>query len=229
MATFRRLIQPGLDAVVANWRPFLLIQTCAAIVLIAYYTLAPVREFGETLAEFKRNGGIPFAAISVVFAAVFLPELARRITKTPRDKPFTWGDFGFQAAYFAFLGVLLDWFYSLLATVFGDTPAPGIVATKIAVDLIFLTAVFNMPLVTALFAWRDAGFEIKGARALLANGGFWQRYVPLLIGAWAFWLPVLVCLYSLPGSLQFVFSVLAEAAWCLLLVHLASKRPATTP
>ncbi|MBW7929038.1 MAG: hypothetical protein H3C58_13330, partial [Fimbriimonadaceae bacterium] len=47
--------------------------------------------------------------------------------------------------------------------------------------------------------------------------------VPALIPCWAFWIPILICVYSLPANLQFVFALLAEAAWSILFVFIATN------
>lgn len=223
--SLRRLLQPGLDAVVKTWRPFVLIQFGCLLMVVGYYTLPPIHRFCAVLADWKLRGGPVFAALSVAGAAVALPEIARRITRVPRDKPLTLADIAFQGGYFAALGITIDAFYSGLGALIGYDPTFRVVATKLACDMICFSGFFSMPIAVVLFAWRDADFRFRPAGALLANGGFWERYVPLIVTCWAFWLPVMACLYSLPVDLQFVFAVLAEAAWCLLLVTTASRTP----
>lgn len=220
-----RIFEPGRDAVVKNWRPFLAIQAACVVVVASYYAFAPVREAGSVLARWKFQGGLPFAAVSVAFAAVILPELARRLTRSPRDRPLTLADLVFQLGYFSFLGILLDLLYTVLARIVGAEPSLEVVLIKLTIDLTIFSALISMPLAVLLFAWRDADFSYAEARRILGGGGFLRRYSPVLVTCWAFWLPVLICLYSLPFGLQFVFSVLAEAAWCLLLVSTASRLP----
>lgn len=193
--------------------------------VVGYYTLQPIADACAVLATWKAEGGILFAALSVAVAAVVLPEIARRVTKTPRDKPFTLGDLTFQFLYFAGLGIAIDMLYRGLGILFGNDPSPIVVVEKLCFDMLVFSGVFSMPLAVVLFAWRDGDFQWRKGWALLRRGGFLERYVPLLVTCWAFWIPVMGCLYSLPVNLQFVFVVLAEAAWCLLLVTAASRVP----
>jgi len=221
----KRILAPGWNAVVQNWRAFVAIQAVCVLFVIGYYTYKPIENGCAVLARWKASGGWTFAALSVAIAAVVLPELARRITKTPRDKPLTIADLAFQFLYFAGLGVAINTLYSGLGMWLGNDPSPRIVIEKLCFDMFVFSGFFSMPLAVVLFAWRDADFRFRPSRALLRNGGFLERYVPLLVTCWAFWFPVMACLYSLPVDLQFVFAVLAEAAWCLLLVTAASREP----
>jgi len=221
----KRVLAPGWNAVVANWRPLVAIQFVCLLLVVGYYTLTPIQNACAVLAKWKADGGVLFAALSVAIAAAILPEIARRITKVPRDKPLTIGDVTFQFAYFAVLGIAIDFLYRGLGILLGDSPTPIVVIEKVLCDMIGFSGFFSMPLAVVLFSWRDADFKFAGVPPLLKNGGFLERYIPLLITCWAFWFPVMACLYSLPVNLQFVFVVLAEAAWCLLLVTAASRTP----
>lgn len=221
----KQALQPGWDAVAKNWRPFVAIQVACVLLVIGYYTLPAVQQVCAFLAKLKVEGGLPFAAISVAVAAVAIPEVARRLTRVARDKPLTWADLCFQVGYFAVLGLALNALYRGLGLWLGDEPSPVVVLEKLLFDMIAFSGLFSMPLAVVLFAWRDADFHLSGVRPLLQDGGFLGRYVPLLITCWGFWTPVMACLYSLPVDLQFVFAVLAEAAWCLLLVTAASRAP----
>jgi hypothetical protein len=221
----RRVLAPGWNAVVKNWRPFLAIQITCALLVAGYYTIPGIENVCGALAQMKRQGGLSFSALSVAIAAVALPEIARRATKAPRDKPLSIGDLVFQGTYFAILGISIDTLYRGLGIWLGDDPTPTVVLQKVLFDMVVFSGVFSMPLAVVLFAWRDADFSWREGIELLRRGGFMERYVPLLITCWAFWSPVMACLYSLPVDLQFVFAVLAEAAWCLLLVTAASRVP----
>ena len=221
----KRVLAPGVNAVVKNWRSFVAIQIVCVLFVVGYYTLKPIENSCAVLAEWKANAGLLGAALSVAIAAVIIPEIARRATRTPRDKPFTFTDVAFQFLYFAGLGIVIDTLYKGLGMWLGSEPTPAVVTEKVLFDMFIFSGFFSMPLAVVLFAWRDADFKFKLTGVLLRRGGFFERYVPLLVTCWAFWFPVMSCLYSLPVSLQFVFVVLAEAAWCLLLVTAASRAP----
>ena len=50
--------------------------------------------------------------------------------------------------------------------------------------------------------------------------------MPLLIPGWAFWIPMTLMIYSLPGELQFCMFSLALAAWSLIMIFVADRRTA---
>jgi hypothetical protein len=58
----------------------------------------------------------------------------------------------------------------------------------------------------------------------LRNGGFAKLYWPLMVTCWAFWIPVLACVYSMPKDMQFVLFICANAAWSLLLVTMGTSK-----
>ena len=221
----RRVLAPGINAIKSTWRAFIFIQILCLLFVVGFYTVPSIARTCAVLAQWKVNAGLLGAALSVAVAAVIIPETARRITRTPRDKPLTIGDIAFQFLYFAGLGIAIDTLYKGLGMWLGDDPSPRVVSEKVLFDMFIFSGLFSMPTATVLFAWRDGNFRFRPTAALLKRGGFLERYVPLLVTCWAFWFPVMACLYSLPVNLQFVFVVLAEAAWCLLLVSTASRTP----
>src|SRR5690349_1451164 len=107
----KRILAPGWNAVILNWRAFVAIQVVCVLMVVAYYALPSVQSACAVLARWKEEGGIAFAALSVAIAAVIIPEIVRRATRTPRDKPLTFGDVLFQFLYFAGLGIAIDILY----------------------------------------------------------------------------------------------------------------------
>lgn len=200
----------------------MLIQATVVVLVVLYYTLPAAQAFGEVLSEWKARGGLWFPALSTALAAGLLPEVARRLAGGPRTRPFSMGELAFQLGYFAFLGVLIDRLYWILGVLFGDDPTLVVVLTKLACDLIIFSALLSMPLAVFLFAWKDTGFRFGRTFQMLSGGEFRRRYVPTLVLCWLFWGPVLAALYSMPVSLQFMLALLAEAAWALLIVHMAT-------
>jgi hypothetical protein len=199
-----------------------LIQSAIVVLVVLYYTVPSAQAVGEVIGEWKAKGGLWFPALSTALAAGLLPEVARLAVGGPRSRPFTAGELAFQLAYFGFLGVLIDRLYWVLGVLFGDNPSVGVVLIKTACDLIVFAGVISMPLAVFLFAWKDTGFRIGRTLQMLSRGEFMRRYVPTLVLCWLFWAPVLAALYALPVSLQFMMALLAEAAWALLIVHMAT-------
>jgi hypothetical protein len=208
-------------AVVANWRPFVLIQACAALLVVAYYAVPGAAAGTAWLATTKRSGGLPFSALSTAFAGAVLPVIAKRVTG--RREAFDFVDFLFQAAFFGFLGITVDLLYQLMAVIFGDVASPSVVFRKVLVDQFVYGPFISIPISTSAFLWKDAGFSFR--RTVLAGrDGVWtSRYAMLLISCWAFWIPVLACVYAMPTNLQFCLFLCAQGAWGLLLLAMSGR------
>lgn len=215
-------IAAGRGAIVANWRPFVLIQACAVAFVVAYYQIPGAEAATASLAQLKVRGGLPLSAFTTAFAGAVIPAVAKRLTGMGKGK-FDWGDFAFQFAFFAFLGVTIDLLYQGLAVVFGDVATPAVVFKKVLVDQFVYAPLVSITLSTTIFLWKDAGFSIAKTREL-GKGGVWAaRYVSLLIMCWSFWGPMLACVYAMPTDLQFCLFLCAQGAWGLLLLSISGR------
>ena len=194
------------------------IQAAALMAAAAYYLIPQVQPALASVAEFKKQVGLPFAAVSTALAGVVLPEAARAIT---RQKRSSLGDLGYQAMLYAILGVTIDLLYRGLAELLGGKASIGLVAEKILVDQLVYSPLFSIPLSTFVFLFRDVRFDWGRVLGAVRNGEFAKRYVALLITCWGFWGPVLAAVYAMPSNLQFVMFLCAEGAWSLLLVTVA--------
>lgn len=220
---WRGAVEPGLQAVRANLRPFLLIQACAIALLAAYYASPGFQRAGEPLIRFKELAGLAFSAASTMFAGYVLPWLAKRaVGVSTRDDV---REIALQCSLFALLGSIIDLWYRGLAVVIGAGTGPGIVAIKVLADQFVFSPLVSIPISTAMFGWRDAGFSLGRTRALFGGGEFARRYWPLLVTCWCFWLPILCVVFALPVGLQFWMFLCAQAAWSLLLVHVNRRSP----
>jgi hypothetical protein len=212
------VVEPGFRAVRANLRPFLAIQACALCLLAAYYASPTFQRAGEPLTRFKESAGLAFSAASTMFAGYALPWLAKRAAGIRFQDDAR--EIALQCSLFALLGAIVDLWYRGLALVIGAGTGPGIVAVKVLADQFVFSPLVSIPISTAVFGWRDAGFSFSRARCLLTGGGFASRYWPLLVTCWCFWLPILCVVFALPVGLQFWMFLCAQGAWSLLLVHI---------
>lgn len=201
-----------------------MIQAAAVALVVAYYGSSAVRIACARLAAVKAAGGIPFAALSASMAGALMPELARLVAdrgsgqwrgRAPR--------IAFNLAFFAFNGVVVDALYRLAAWLFGT----GTDARTVAVKTLFDQFVFNplwLPLIVALYLWRQNRFRWAPTWATLRAPGFYRtRVLPLMLPSWCFWIPMVVIIYALPVPLQFLLFVLALAAWSLIMVFIADN------
>ncbi len=223
--SLREAARPGLQAIKDHLKPFLLIQVCAAILVVAYYQSPAIQAFSASLASIKVHGGYVFAALSTAFAGVFLPELFKAITRDQRR--YGLRELAFNAFIFALNGVLVDWFYRLQGVIFGDSNSFGTIVMKVLVDQIVFAPFIAVPVVLTLFQWRDLGFDTRGTFKALGPRFMLNRVLPVQIVGWAYWFPMVSAIYALPLNLQFILFLFAEAAWSLLLVHVAKGQTVT--
>jgi hypothetical protein len=215
----------GLAALRQFWRPFVLIQSVAIALGLAYRFNDTVRSACVVLARLKTAGGLPFAAITSAVAGGLLPELAKRlVARAPiGDRARAWRDLAFTATFFAVNGVLVDGMYRTLARVLGNDARVTTIATKVAFDQFAFTPIV-MTVATVLFLLRRRGWSWSRTRPELRRGFIGARVMPLLVPAWCFWIPIVAIVYALPVPLQFLMFAFALAAWSLILVFIASDR-----
>ena len=218
ISRFAEAAADGFDAVRRNAKPFLLIQGLAIGMAAAYAFVPGAKEAMTGVAAFKREGGLPFAAISTALASVLLPEVARRMTGKPRSDM---GDLIFQLLFFALIGIAVDLFYGGLGVLFGPGLDPATIAKKLLVDQLVFSPFVATPFATVAFLWKEGGFSTAGTvEAFREHGGFRVRYLRTIVPNWCYWPPVLVAVYAMPRELQFVLFLFVQAAWSLILVEL---------
>jgi hypothetical protein len=213
----------GLAALRRFYRPFLLIQVAALLVVLSYYWSPSLREFCARLAALKVRGGLPFAALSASLAGALVPEVAKWIGDSHRyTLAGRRGELAFNFVFFAFNGVVIDILYRGEASLFGVDAAVATIAKKVAFDQFVFTPLW-LALIIALFMWRNERFSLRSTVAALRLPGFYGvRVVPLLLSAWCFWIPMVCVIYALPVPLQFVLFILALGAWSLIMVFVAN-------
>ena len=205
------------------WKPFLLIQGSAVATVAAYYASPGFAQVADSAARFKDAGGLAFSAIGAAIAGFVLPEVAKRFTGHQGSKL---SDAVFQICFFAIIGCGIDLLYRLLGAWLGGGVDPATVAKKVAFDQFVATPFGTMPYSVVAFAWHESGFSFGKLRERLSNGGFLRRYIRLLLTCWAFWMPILAAIFSMPVSLQFVLFLFVQGAWSLLLVGVSRHQPA---
>ncbi len=220
------LAQPGWNAVVRNWRPFLTIQGAAIAAAIAYYVFPSIPQALAGVSDFKRSAGLPFAAVSTAIAGALLPEIAKRLTRG-RGTPAM--DLLFRGLLYGLIGASVDILYRLLSQILGADPSFRVVFEKVLVDQFVYSPLVSIPICTFAFLWRDEGFNSRKTLLAVREGEFLRRYPPVLVTCWGFWGPTIAAVYAMPTNLQFILFLCAEGAWSLLLVAVAGNdRPATT-
>jgi len=218
----RQAVASSRAAVAKNWRPFLLIQACTAALVAAYYLIPAASEATATLARIKADGGLLGTALATALASVVLPLAAKKVTGLGKDR-FDLADFVFQFLFFCILGISVDLLYQGLAVLFGNEASPAVIVRKLLVDQFLFAPLIAIPFSTSAFLWKDAGFSFGRTVREGKNGVWIVRYVTLLLSCWAFWFPVVICVYAMPTNLQFCLYLCAQAAWGLLLLAMSGR------
>lgn len=243
-AAARSPFSAGLTALRRFWRPFVLIQSAAVALGLAYRSSDAVRAACVGLARWKTAGGLPFTAIIGAVAGGLLPELAKAVTgrgpgrdSAPSDgaarakrERRAWRDARFNLAFFAVNGIAVDGLYRTAARLFGNDAQLSTVIEKIAFDQLVFTPTWSA-LALMLFLARRRGWSWRRTRAELGQDGvegfvrgfLGARVLPLLVSNWCFWIPIVAIVYALPGPLQFLMFAFALAAWSLIMVFIANQ------
>jgi len=222
--TIQDAMKPGISAVVSHWKPFLLIQAMALLCVVAYYKSQAFANVAGVLQDWKVAGGLTFAFLAGALAGGLVPEMARMATGMVEGSGWQrWHQVLWTSLVFGVVGVFIDLFYKLQALLFGTGIDPATLAYKTAFDMFVFAAFFCIPFEVASLQWPQKGYRpiefIKGFGAATYR----DNVLPVLLPCWAFWIPVLACVYAMPMNLQFVFAIFAEAAWSIIVVYVATR------
>ena len=211
----------GAAALRRFWRPFLLIQTSAALLAIAYRVSIPFREACAQAAAWKTAGGLPVAAATSALAGGVLPEIAKLVADRGRSALRGRGsEVLFNIAFFALDGIVIDLLYRGEARFFGSDAQLGTVVEKVAFDQFVFSPLWSI-FIVVLFLWRQRGYSLSATLPALGRGFYQARVVPLIVPNWLFWIPMVSIIYALPVALQFLLFVPALGAWSLIMVFIA--------
>ncbi|CAN5463917.1 hypothetical protein BH10PLA1_BH10PLA1_09110 [soil metagenome] len=221
----RAIAQPGIDAIRKLWLPFLVIQACGLIVVVAYFYVEPFKRFCEMLARVKQAGGYPFAALAMGVASGVAPEVFKYITGVDRsldNKRLR--NLTFNFLLFCVAGLPVDKFYRWLPEVFGSNNTPLVVAKKVAVDQFVYSPLVGLAIVAVAYTWREHRYRIGPTLRSFGVAWYISRVATLLLPCWAYWMPMTTLMYSLPSTLTFVFGVPASAAAATVLIAVAERK-----
>ncbi len=222
--TIRDAVNPGVAAIRSSWRPFILIQVTAIALVFIYYQSRPLQVVSEKLAAIKESGGLWFAFISCAIACGILPEIAKALTGT-LPKLDKWWIIGVvhTSVVFGAVGIFVDLFYQFQGVLFGTGVDPLTLTQKTLFDMGVFAPLFCIPFEVATLEWGHHRYRMKALWGNMTPLAYRDRVLPVLLPCWAFWIPVLLCVYSLPPNLQFPFAMLAEAAWSIIVVFVTKR------
>lgn len=199
----------------------MLIQACVVGLVIAYYNVPAVADFANNLGVLKAQGGLPFAFIATAFAGVVLPEIFKIASNDGRRLPVA--ELAYMILVFGINGIIVDLLYRFLSYLFGNDNTFSTVALKVVVDQTFAAPLLFMPYFMLMVLWRHNGFNFAALRADLKAMPLFVRIWPAIVVGWAFWIPALCGIYAMPLKVQFVLFLFVEAAWSLIIIHVANS------
>lgn len=219
---FRTYLSPGLAALRRYWKAFVAIQAGALLIVVGYFTWNSFAAACEWLAEVNRRGGVWAAAGVSAVAGGLLPELAKAATGAEIDWRRWRRDVGFNVVFFAVSGAAVFVFYALQARVFGTGNDWGTLGKKVAVDQFVFSVFWSTPFGLTAYALHQHHYNVIRAWPDINPMRIVVKAPSLLLPTWAFWLPMVTMVYSMPVGLQFPLFACALAAWSLLLVFIAT-------
>ena len=198
----------------------LLIQLGAVALVAIYYQSRGLQAWCSELADFKAKGGLPFAALAGAFAGGIIPEFVKWVTGNGSKKQ-AWQEVACVSLYFAFMGFSVDILYTFFGRIYGMGHEPLTILKKTASDMGVFCPLIAVSTTVVAFTWKDVGFSWTKMCEAFSGGGYWDRYIKVLLPNWMIWIPVVSAIYCLPVNLQFLTAQLAEAAWSIVIVHIS--------
>jgi len=204
-------------------RSVLFIQLLSIGTVIVYYRFEEFRSVLDRIGEAKGAHPILFAFLSSVIAGSVIPEVVKTVMGD-RD----WGrrriaDAAHNALMFSVNGVFCERFYWIMGIWYGTDNSLGTVVKKILTDSFGYSPFVSLPIFVGLTLLRlNGGNPVKTFRSL-DKAILLERYAPMLLPMWIYWLPLQACIYFLPPNLQFPFAQLCVAAWSLVLVFVVNR------
>lgn len=214
----------GWHGVQALFRPGLVLQAAALGLVLAYYYVPAAHGFFEGLAAWRTAGGYWFSAGATAVCGGLLPFLYLRANPATRAAN-PWPHLAFFTLFWAWKGAETDLWYRILAAVFGQDNDAGTIASKVFTDQFGWNAFYAAPFGNLFFAWKDAGFRWSPVFAdVRAGRWYYRRVLPVLLGVWAVWIPVVTCVYALPSPLQMPLFNVVLCFWSLLFANITGRQ-----
>lgn len=206
------------------WLPFVLIQFCALLIVIAYFRVESFARWCDMLGRIKADWGLLFVMLTMPLAGTVVPEIVKFITGVDRSLTrHRLADMLYLVPWFMFIGVAVDLFYRAMNTTLGDAPEPHIVLTKVLLDQLLFTPLLGAVYLPVAFTFRRNGFSIARTIREISPNWYVREVVPIIVPIWAYWFPMCILMYALPAGLTFVFGVSGSAASATIMVAVASR------
>ncbi len=219
---------PALRGVRANFVPGLVLQACAAALVLGYFQLPWLRDAFTQVGELKVRYGYVYSALSTSFFAGIIPYLILRLSgRYDRRRPLP--EMAFFVLFWLYRGVEVDVFYRAQAAWFGDQPSVAVISKKVFVDQFIYNPLWACPTQMFVFLWKDSGFSARRMKASLQGRVLLERTMLIMMTTWAVWVPAVAVIYTLPSALQLPLCNLVACFWTLLLTFISTDSTSGSP
>ncbi|WP_309380554.1 hypothetical protein [Cerasicoccus frondis] len=222
-----RAFNKGSDAIKRSLAPAILVWGLMAAIAAVYYGIPASHAFFIKLDALRASLGIMFPFLGMGLSVGVLAETMKVLFSPERRwKKENTITAGFNLFMFGVLGVTQSFFYDAQTWLIGSGNTPRILLAKMLIDQFIWTVFFANPYQTLLFTWKEKGFNTRQVMSELRPFKvFWGLQVlPVLITNWAFWIPMVLIIYSFPTTLQLPLVILAVTIWVLLLTILTQSK-----
>ncbi len=224
--SWKGAIVPAVSGVKRSWAPMLLIQAVGAGLVAFYYANETFRADLSALEAIKSHGGIPLDLVAGATAGGVAPQLAKLATGRADPRlPAFWSSMLFAGFVYSIVAVQVDLFYQFQGFVFGTGRDWVTLTKKTLVDMAIFAPVISIPSAVLLFELRKVDYSPARLWFRTKNSFYRSKIMPALIPCWAFWIPMLFCIYAMPPNLQFPLAQVAEASWAVLFIFIAAGSP----
>ena len=220
---------PAWQAARERLRSVLFIQLLSAGVVVSYYSVDSVRLFMDRIGVVKGHNPILFAFLGSVTAGTIIPEIVKMIMGERNWTRRRFSDALHNGLMFAVNGVVCERFYVLLGIWVGTDNSWKTVGGKILIDSFIYSPFISLPIFVGLTLLRLNDWSPARTARSLDRAIFLERYAPMLLPMWIYWIPLQACIYALPSNLQFPFAQLCVAAWSLVLVFVVNRHDLHRP
>jgi len=106
--------------------------------------------------------------------------------------------------WWALMGMLVSYFYTLQAAWFGSEANLQTVLLKVLADMAGFTIFIGAPFNAISHLWKDCGWDTARLRAAMGPGWYRRLVLPNLLTNYFVWFPGTLIFYSMPTDLQLV-------------------------
>jgi len=219
---FMRSVRMGLAAARANIVPAAMLWTIAIGLVVAYYSIEPVRGALGEVAALKDRYGLLYSMVSTALFGGLLPLVFQSIPRSTRSQ-VKWRHLPFFLIFWAVKGAEIDLFYRWLAFVFGDGNDVATILPKVLFDMFVWGPLWAVPSMALTYIWKDCGYSWQRFRQRLGKHWYRERVLPVFITNLAIWIPAVSAIYSFPSVLQLPVQNIILCMFVLLVLFLTKE------